>query len=176
MSDPNFSYLRMVIDGRVVILARGEIENESGGLVEGWYSTDRATLRLRDGRVAGVFGFTSEWRRVVQPDAPSWREAARAVAPLHWLRVRDVMPGYSIGVRDAMSLQRIAPPGDSALVGVEPKSLVWFEETMDSGVLPPARYAVDLGGERENVVYGEQCLSVKLCLSWQRWAATPSFK
>jgi hypothetical protein len=114
---------------------------------------------------------TAEWRNVSQPGAPSWAEAARAAEPLHWIRVRDVMPGYQYGVRDALTLRRIAPPAGSALLNVAPDTLVWFEETVEGGVLPPARYAVESTGERTVVVYGEQCLSASSCIRWQRWSA-----
>lgn len=174
VDNPNFSYLRIKInDGHVAILARGAIESGPDGDVEIWYSADLANLRLRNGRVAEVSGFTSEWRRVVLLNAPTWKEAVRSRGDLHWMRVRDVMPDYQIGVRDEMTLRSIPSPTDSALERVNPKSLTWFEETVRSGVLPPARYAVDLSSEHPVVIYGEQCLSTKLCLSWQRWAATP---
>lgn len=172
-TNPLFSYIRMVVNGRVAILARGNIESGPDGLVEVWYSADRAVLHLRDGRVAGAFGFSTEWRRVVQPDAPAWREAAGATAAAQWVRVRDVMPGYQVGVRDTLNLQRIAPPGESALVNVAPDSLIWFEESTMGGNLPPARYAMSIGSESVTVVYGEQCLSPEFCFSWQRWTATP---
>jgi len=168
---PNYRYLRVVIDGRTVFLALGNLDGTEAEKTEVWYSADRAVLRLRDGRVAGALGMTTEWRRVEQPDAPTWREAANAAGSLQWLRVRDVMPGYHVGVRDAMSLMPIDPPARSALEGVSPVSLTWFEETVAGRVLPPARYAVDLTGSPATVIYAEQCLSAKLCFSWQRWAA-----
>jgi len=33
-------------------------------------------------------------------------------------------------------------------------------------LLPPARYAVDIRGGGETVVYGEQCLAPNLCFTW----------
>ena len=80
----------------------------------------------------------------------------------------------------------VSEPKRSALQGLDSKRLTWFEERVESGPvaglaavfgsssaadipLPPARYAVDLQGGRETVVYGEQCLAAELCFTWQRW-------
>jgi hypothetical protein len=41
----------------------------------------------------------------------------------------------------------------------------------DDKTLPPARYAVDLRGGKETVVYGEQCITPDICFTWQRWSA-----
>jgi len=96
------------------------------------------------------------------------------------------MPGYRFGVKDALSLRVVEAPGRSALQGLDPQRLTWFEERVESGtgawlsgivggsagvdaVLPAARYAVDFSGSKETVVYGEQCLAAELCFTWQRW-------
>ncbi len=95
------------------------------------------------------------------------------------------MPGYRYGVRDNLVLRKIPAPSRSALQNFDAQALTWFEERVassasgfwltklisDSGTdsLPPARYAVDLRGGGEVVVYGEQCLTADLCFTWQRW-------
>ena len=87
------------------------------------------------------------------------------------------MPGYRFGVKDALVLRRIGPPEKTSLQDVDRQSLTWFEEqrealapiASDDDALPPARFAVDLRGGNEIVVYGEQCLSAKLCFTWQCW-------
>jgi hypothetical protein len=98
------------------------------------------------------------------------------------------MPGYRFGVKDALSLRVVSEPKRSELKGLDPQRLTWFEERVESGPvarfsavfggrstvdipLPPARYAVDLQGGLETVVYGEQCLARDLCFTWQRWPA-----
>jgi hypothetical protein len=95
------------------------------------------------------------------------------------------MPGYRTGIRERLVVRAIAPPSRSALRGIEPETLTWFEEraepasgaaafwraaTGPSDALPPGRYAVDLTGGTENVIYSEQCLAPDLCFSWQRWS------
>jgi hypothetical protein len=78
-------------------------------------------------------------------------------------------------------LKVIPPPSRIVLQRVDPQTLTWFEETAASGgfrlpgtasdALPPARYAVDLSGGQETVVYAEQCLVADFCFTWQRWSA-----
>lgn len=85
------------------------------------------------------------------------------------------MPGYRYGVRDTLVLQSISPPSSHALVGVDPARLLWFEERLvsseDAEPLPAARYAVEVIGQEEWVIYAEQCLKKDLCFTWQRWPA-----
>ena len=184
--NPNFRYLRVTIGGRVVLLALGNLDSHAQGPIEVWYSAEREVLRLQHGRLVGAVGLTTEWRDVVLPELPSWSAAARANQATLWTRTRDVMPGYRFGVKDALSLRVVAEPKRSALKGLDPQRLTWFEERFESGPvaglaaifgngsradipLPPARYAVDLQGGAKTVVYGEQCLAPELCFTWKRW-------
>ena len=165
--DPNYQYLRVVKDGRVVYLALGNVD--SGTAI--WYSAGREVLRLKDGRIAGASGLVTEWRNVVLPAFPSWTVLAQSKSPYKWTRIRDVMPGYRYGVTDELTLSRIAAPQDTQLAGIAPGSLTWFEEDDTSPVdkLPPARYAFDAA--KHEIVYGETCLAETFCFSWQRWPA-----
>ena len=182
---PDFSYLRVTVDGRALFLARGSIDAGSQGPVEVWYSSEREVIRLQNGRVVGAVGATTEWRNVLLPSLPSWRTIA-GDREFKWTRVRDVMPGYRFGVRDSLLMSVIPAPGKSALVDVDPKSLAWFEERIQSDpsgpsntagaseTLPAARYAVAFSNGEEQVIYGEQCLAPTFCFTWQRWPAEPS--
>lgn len=185
--NPNYRYLRVTIDGRVVLLALGDVDSHPQGPIEVWYSAEREVLRFQNGRLVGAVGLTTEWRDVSMPELPSWTVVARGGDQiLRWTRTRDVMPGYRFGVKDALWLRVVAEPKKSALKDWDPQRLTWFEEQVEadpvvsrSGVfghlsaadppLPPARYAVDLRDGRETVVYGEQCLAPDLCFTWQRW-------
>jgi len=174
--NPNFRYLRVTIAGRVVLLALGYLDPHPQGVIEVWYSAEREVVRLQNGRLVGAVGLTTEWRNVVLPELPGWEQLASSGAPLQWSRVRDVMPGYQYGLRDALSLIVVLPPEKSALQGIDAKQLTWFEERLaedglSKAVLPVARYAVQLSGPQSVVVYGEQCLSPKMCFTWQRWPA-----
>lgn len=182
--NPNFRYLRVTIGGRVVLLALGNVDSDPQGPIEVWYSAEREVLRLQNGRLVGAVGLTTEWRNVSLPELPNWSKAASANSEIRWTRSRDVMPGYRFGVKDELSLRVVEAPGRSALQGLDPQRLTWFEEQVEAGsrfsavfgssagvdaVLPAARYAVDFSGGKEVVVYGEQCLAAELCFSWQRW-------
>ena len=181
--NPDFRYLRIVADGRVVFLALGNEDKDARGAVEVWYSAKHEVLRLQNGRLVGAVGLNTEWRSVALPVLPSWSDLARTENPTRWTRIRDVMPGYRFGVQDALVLRRVAAPDKSEMQGLDPDTLTWFEEQADAGsslrdtgaaldqALPLARYAVDLRDAKEAVVYGEQCLTAELCFSWQRWPA-----
>ena len=184
--NPNFRYLRVTIAGRVALLALGNVDSHPQGSIEVWYSAEREVLRLQNGRLVGAVGLTTEWRNVTMPDLPSWSAAASADRAILWTRIRDVMPGYRYGVQDVLSLQRIEVPQRSALQGVDPRQLTWFEERNEprpaaarsvvsgdrigaDATLPPARYALNILSGKETIVYAEQCLAPDLCFTWQRW-------
>ncbi len=184
--NPNFRYLRVTVGGRVVLLALGNVDSDPNGPVEVWYSAEREVLRLQNGRVLGAVGLTTEWRDVALSKLPSWPVAAQTNQAFRWTRPRDVMPGYRFGVKDELSLRVVGAPKRSALQGLDPQRLTWFEERVESGssawlpgvfgsgagteaVLPPARYAVEVQDDQATVVYGEQCLAADLCFTWQRW-------
>jgi hypothetical protein len=186
--NPNFRYLRVTVGGRAVLLALGNVDSHPQGPIEVWYSGEREVLRLQNGRLVAAVGLTTEWRDVSLPELPSWFAASRADQAFRWTRTRDVMPGYRFGVKDALSLRVVPEPTRRALRGLDAQRLTWFEEQIEREPvsrlaaifgdgraadlqLPPARYAVDLDGGRETVVYGEQCLAPELCFTWQRWPA-----
>lgn len=167
--NPRIRYLRVTIHGRVTLVALGYLDPHPSGQIEVWYSGDREVLRLQQGRLAGAVGLVDEWHNVAIPVIPAWSEIARSDAAVKWVRKRDVMPGYRFGVQDSLELRRIDPPPRHALAGLDAGKLTWFEERLDS--LPPARYAVEITAARETVIYGEQCISRKVCFTWQRWPA-----
>ena len=180
--NPDFRYLRATIDGRVALLVLGYVDQHPQGPIEVWYSAEREVLRLQNGRIVGATGLTTEWRNVSFPTLPSWSVLERTEGAFRWVRERDVMPGYRFGIRDPLALRVSTVPSKSALQGVDPKSLRWFEELteFDARVkqrdeekdLTPAIYAVAFSGSTEKVVYGEQCLTRTLCFSWQVWPVT----
>lgn len=184
--NPQFRYLRVTISGRAVLLVLGYVDQHPQGQIEVWYSAEREVVRLQNGRVVGAIGLITEWRNVLLAQVPSWSAVAKTQAPVNLTRMRDVMPGYRFGVKDALVLSVIPAVRQSALQGIDPQGLTWFEERVQPEVragytealrtafsveklLPPARYAVDLQEAREVVVYGEQCLAPDLCFTWQRW-------
>ena len=184
---PAYRYLRVSIKGRSIFVTLGDQDDHPDGPIEVYYSTGREVIRLQNGRIVGTVGLLSEWRNVSVRDMPGWRTAVSASSPIAGERIRDVMPGYRFGVRDKLILSKIPSPGKTQLVDIHADSLTWFEERFENAVaksyarlftqsdttieyLPPARYAVAFAGDRETVVYGEQCLAPDLCFTWQRWS------
>lgn len=170
--DPRFEYLRVTVRGRPAYLALGNEENAAGGRVKVWYSARKEVLELQGGRVVGASGLTTEWRNVKLMDVPSWRTVSATPHAVEWTRTRDVMPGYRYGIEDRLALRRIETPRSTRLASIDPAQLTWFEERVvrtDADPLPAAIYGVDLRDGREEVVYGEQCLSPDLCFTWQNW-------
>jgi hypothetical protein len=175
--NPDFDYLRVVVSGQVLYLARGYTDSPDpasslpGGPVTVWYSADREVLRLQHGRLAGLAGTPVEWLHVrglatAPLSAPVSAPNVRSQA---WVREVDQMPGHLWGVRDRLVVRSIDAPTDSQIHGWLPQALVWAEEQDDAGRLPRARYAWAPG--RFEPIYGEQCLQPDFCLSWQRWSA-----
>ena len=182
--NPDFRYLRVTVDGRTVLLALGNTESHPQGPIEVWYSAEKEVIRLQNGRLVSAVGVTTEWRASSAPVLPSWTVLAKSHSPLEWTRTRDVMPGYRYGLKDTIVTNTIVAPSRSQLQGVDPQTLVWFEDRIESigntsrqsntvarDSLPPAKYAVAIAGGAESVIYGEQCLASDLCISWQRWSA-----
>lgn len=184
--NPNSRYLRTSVNGRVVLLALGYVDPDPEGSVEVWYSADREVVRLQNGRVVGAVGFSPEWRGVEMRSKPKWSDMISSNEEFEWERVRDIMPGYRSGVVDKLVSRRIDPVHGSALVGIDPEKILWFEDiriSEENGLanlllpgnyendlgLPPARFAVAMEAGTPTAIYGEQCLSRKLCLTWQRW-------
>jgi len=170
-------YLRVSVNKNVALMVLGYVDTTPEPGTQVWYSAEKETLRLWNGRLAGTAGLGADWRSVRFGEVPSWRAALAGNA--RYQRRRDVMPGYQVDTRDEVSIVPVAPPRASALVGIPAERLQWFEErTATQGRLPglpAALFAVDLSGQGERVVYSEQCLSNSLCLTLQVWpAAVPA--
>jgi Group 4 capsule polysaccharide lipoprotein gfcB, YjbF len=178
--DPTKRYLRVDVNGRTIFMVLGYVDrDEQGRPVEVWYSSDRAVLRLVEGRLAGLVGAATEWREVDIAEAPSWSAVLGSGKPMKWHRSRDEMPGYRIGVRELLETRRVseADPRVSGSPPHENSSVQWFEDAVisrnASGPAMSARYAVAATPEGPRVVSGEACLSEGFCLRWQPWQSVP---
>lgn len=165
--NPAYRYMKVSANGKDAFLVLGYIDRDAvtGKPVEVWYSADKEALRLNDGRLVGLASTPMEWYVMRLPaDMPSWREIN---GPVDYQRERDEMPGYRIGVLDKIQLRPTAAPQQSRLTGYSPSQLSWFEEV--GGEHGRALFAIQNG----RPVYGEQCLSSSLCLTWQPWPPQP---
>ena len=176
--NPAFQYLRVAVGKNVALVELGYIDASPQPDTEVWYSASKEAIRLWHGRLAGTAGLNTDWRTVKFSDVPSWKSALQGGAT--YRRQRDVMPGYLVGVREQVLIRPIASPLKSEFVGTPPLGLQWFEElSAPEGLapkLPAARFAVDLSGPQERVIYSEQCLSAELCLTIQVWPAPMAAK
>jgi hypothetical protein len=174
--NPAFQYIRVAVNKNVALLVLGYVDAEPQAETEVWYSASKETIRLWRGRLAGTAGLNTDWRSVRFTDVPSFKSAMQGSAS--YRRQRDVMPGYVVGAREQVLIRPIAVPQKTNLVGVPAQSLQWFEElTAPEGLaptLPPARFAVDMSGSQERVIYSEQCISAQFCLTLQAWPAQPA--
>lgn len=175
--NPNLRYLRVTIKGRVLRLALGYYDSDNRGWIEVWYSSEGEVVKLLNGRLIGVVGAPWEWHRVTLPaELPAWSEVARSQDGLRLERVRDVMPGYRYGIREVLALRQVSAPLFTRLRDLDAQKLMWFEERIEGNpaeedALRPARYAVEIRGAEEVVVYAEQCIVRDFCITWQRWPA-----
>lgn len=173
--NPQYLYLRTVLNGQVNYLVLGYVDPRPEGPVEVWYSGAGEIVKLRDGHIVGTGGLPVDWL-----DARGVPPSSSSPMPSTYVRERDLMPGYRFGVRDQVTRVPVAPPapGQTTLKGVQPSSLRWYEERSTSaqadGALPTARFAVSTGPGEPVVVYSEQCVTPDICLSFERWKpATP---
>lgn len=167
--DPQLRYLRVNVDGRVALMVMGYSEPSAEGALETWYSAEGEVLRLLNGRVVSTAGLNVDWRAVRNKNFPSWRQLLERKST-EFVRERDEMPGYRFNLTETVSIYPVPAPANAKLVGLEASKLVWFEEAVrNANGLPSARYGLRVVGDVPTVVYGEQCLSVNLCFSWQTW-------
>ena len=171
--DPRLRYLRVTVHGRVVIMALGYIEPHPEGEINTWYSSEGEVIRLQNGRVVGTAGLERDWRAVRNFGLPTWKDVIGGPAVVY-RRERDEMPGYRFGIEETVSLYSVPVPINAKLAGLPATGLRWYEEAVlgQPDRLPSARYALYDKEGAQLVIYGEQCLSRDLCLSWQIWAAT----
>ena len=167
------SYLRVSRPDKVVLMVLGYVEALPEGNVEIWYSSVGEVLKLQNGRVLATVGFEPDWRKVTYKQLPTW-QALQSQDKAEFERTRDQMPGYKFGILEAIKLYKVPAPRHSRLTNVAPTSLTWFEESVQNTThgLPSARYGVSYKSGEPVVVYGEQCFSVDVCISWQKWPAS----
>lgn len=165
---PGVEYLVVTLDGRATVMALGEREDpitpRGPERHEYWYSSQHEMLHTVNGRIHRALGFTVEWR-AQDSSPPAWADVQKSRYEVPWSRMLDIMPGYRYGQVDHLWVRPVGTPG-SLPQGVAAKA-VWFEEAVFSQTEEgrpwkfKQRYAV-LNGQ---VVYSEQCLSPKVCLS-----------
>jgi len=172
---PEYRYLRVTIEGRVLLLVLGsvELDRRSGQKTEAWYSSNGDVIQLRGGRVVATAGTPVDWLAVRQDQLPSWNEVLNSsnYAPQRYWRERDVKFRYQFGLRESVDIHRIEEASaaqERRLSKIYSGPLAWFEERSQG--LPVAVFGVQKSATLEpEVVFSKQCLSVDFCLIFQRW-------
>lgn len=173
--DPQFEYLRVVVDGRLALLARGVIDQREGRNLEVFFSADREVLKLSSGRLEE---FSNGRRHIlVQPpgaDYPPWNLDASTDYSVEI----DVRPNYRFSIQQRRVLRPLLqPPKKTKLKDIDPASLKWFEELpLDhSTAHRRSLFGVRFEAGAPQVVYSEQCIASDLCLTIQRWRSSGSY-
>lgn len=174
--NPEYRYLRVQASGAApALLVLGYVEPHPNGEVQIWYSSKGEVLKLQKGRIVGTAGLATDWSAVsFTPDLPAWD----AVPPdgFAFMRRHDQVPGYRAGVSEQLRLQPWSGVPPLVLPNSLPTSTAsryaWYRESAadtSSSAMPAAWYAVGNYGGKRRVVYSQQCLSPKLCLTMQLW-------
>ena len=138
-----------------------------------WYSGDLEVLRLKAGRLAGLVGTHVQWKNVDFSYLPVWDDIGpQAVFVQNWVTVDE----YSIAYSKRFSVRRIKYPAQSELKGVDPTALLWFGDFDEKSDKAIALYAFQPTVQGLRPVYGETCLSVDFCITWQYWNKAASGK
>lgn len=165
---PGMEYMVVTLDGRATVMALGKREAlqrpQGTEEHEHWYSSQHEMLYLVNGRVHQALGFTVEWRSQ-ESTAPRWKEVQKARYEVPWSRVLTIMPGYRYGQVDHLWVKPAKRASNNPL-GV-PTGVQWFEESVVSQTADarPWAYQQRFAVLNDQVVYSEQCLAPKICLS-----------
>jgi hypothetical protein len=183
--DLRFSYLRVQVPGHPPgLMVLGYVDTDPAGPIEVWYSANRETLRLQNGRVISTTGTIEDWSAVhYAPAPPAWSDVT--VAGTSYERQRDAMPGYRYGIREQIRVQawpalHTLPPLElpASLPAEKAAGYRWYREsvlpqpgqaTLSTVALPGAWFAWGKHRGVSQIVYSEQCLSPEFCLKLQRW-------
>lgn len=159
-----FEYLQVQVDGRQAAMALGQRRNDGRHTHEYWYSSQREMLYLQNGRIHQVMGMTHEVREQRQ-QAPDWAQLAQSRMPFVWQRTLDVQPGYRYGVQEDVVTQRLAADQVNQALVAQPAD--WFEDivTSKSADGRPWHYRQVFAVVNHQVVYSEQCVAPRLCLT-----------
>jgi hypothetical protein len=174
--NPSYRYLRLVLDGRPLLIALGFVEQDAATdvVTDVWYSGMSEVIKIKAGRIVAMTGDPLTDVTVRTLGEPRWRDvlSATSIAPVHFSRERDVALHYRFGIKEKVILQKIAKPANHTLVGIDKQNLVWFQESYEPNHLPASIFAVDSSEglpEPARVVYSWQCLTTTVCFSMQTW-------
>lgn len=163
--NPALRYLLVRHQDREALLVWVGDEPGPLGSASVWVGADGVVLRTVHGRLVGVAEPTRNWR-VVGQTPPSPTSALAQGSPTSVTQTIDMQPGHRLGLRVPLLRTALSSAPSTTLLIGSAAEWRWEEEHMPGTTLPPSWVAQDAHGE---VVYGQRCLAVDWCLSWQAW-------
>ena len=188
--NPSFQYLRVRHEGRDAYLARGYVERTQNGLREVYYSAERETLTLLDGRLVGFSSNDISLRVDHIGATPMWSTLFGAMHRQAFAYARQFsrLPNGPLAVREEVQIIRLNPSAvrrDPTRAG----ELTWAREvfspvTARSGesnlpyasdfafvanALPGSTSVADSAPVATLPVYSRQCLSPIFCIEIEPW-------
>jgi hypothetical protein len=181
-----FAYVRVTRAGSPAFLALGAHRLDRGLNRETYYSAQRETLELLDGRIVSIEA-DGEMFRWNTPSAPHWVSLEletgglpkAGVSLLSYDRSIDLQGPYRYGYQESITL-RALPPSEATpryITRHDRSALVWFEETIVAAVGGTAvampwgarKNLFGLDPKTHRVVYSEQCPYPAACFSIEQW-------
>ena len=184
--NPAFAYVRFTRAGSPAFLALGAHRLDGGLNRETYYSAQRETLELLDGRVISLEA-DGEMFRWNAPSAPHWASlelengllVEASTSLLSYDRSIDLQAPYRYGYQESITLRALSPgeANPQHLKRHDRRALVWFEETIVSAgrgttVSAPWGARKNLFGldpKTHSVAYSEQCPYPAACFSIEQW-------
>lgn len=167
--NPEFNYMRMMLNGQVAWLAQGATDVWSGMPQDVYYSADRNVFKWSQGRLNAVEHSAFSWREYELP-VIDWQQVLQQ--PSTFTRQLDLADG-TLAVEEQRELKTSVAPKHHAFIG-DSSSLTWVHErTIQSQATHmhfDSWYAFQPDGIEP--IYGQQCISHQHCLTWQKWNIT----
>lgn len=166
--NPQFNYMRLVMNGHTLWLAQGSIEPWPAANTKVFYSADRSVFKWSNGRLTSVTTPLLDWREHLLQSI-NWSTAK----PFKISRDVDNIDGIS-AMTEQRELSLVSAPKHHSYIG-DDATLVWVHEyTVPQSQVSQSYSSYDnwYAFESHNMnepVYGQQCISKRYCLSWQVW-------
>ena len=166
--NPQFSYIRLIINGHTLWLAQGSTEPWPVANTKVFYSADRSVFKWSNGRLTSVTTPLLDWREYL-PQTINWS----AIKPFKFSHDVDNSNG-AVAITEQREISHVSAPKHHGYVG-DDTTLVWVHEyTVSQSQVSQSYPSYDnwYAFESHNMnepVYGQQCISKQYCLSWQVW-------
>lgn len=166
--NPQFNYIRLIINGHAVWLAQGPTEPWPAANTKVFYSADRSVFKWSNGRLTSMTTPLLDWREYL-PQAINWS----ITKPFKFVRNVDNSNGIA-AITEQREIHPLSTPEHHSYVG-DNTTLVWVHEyTVSQSQVSQFYPSYDnwYAFESDNMnepVYGQQCISEQYCLSWQVW-------